>query len=81
MVLTLFLMKRMSLKLLKQRISIPSPDRLWFVADGFRKGLTLEEVFEFSKIDPWFLVQIKDIVNEEINLEKSTLNELDFDDL
>ena len=39
---------------LKQRISIPSPDRLWFVADGFRKGLSLEEVFEFSKIDPWF---------------------------
>ena len=66
---------------LKQRISIPSPDRLWFVADGFRKGLSLEEVFEFSKIDPWFLVQIKDIVNEEMNLEKSTLNELDFDDL
>ena len=66
---------------LKQRISIPSPDRLWFVADGFRKGLSLEEVFEFSKIDPWFLVQIKDIVNEEMNLEKSTLNELDFDGL
>ena len=66
---------------LKQRISIPSPDRLWFVADGFRKGLSLEEVFEFSKIDPWFLVQIKDIVNEEMNLEKSTLNALDFDDL
>ena len=31
---------------LKQKISIPSPDRLWFVADGFRKGLTIEEVFD-----------------------------------
>ena len=66
---------------LKQRISIPSPDRLWFVADGFRKGLSVEEVFEFSKIDPWFLVQIKDLINEEIELEKFTLEKLSFDDL
>jgi carbamoyl-phosphate synthase large subunit len=66
---------------LKQRISIPSPDRLWFVADGFRKGLSIEEVFEFSKIDPWFLVQIKDLVDEEINLEKSSLEQLSFDDV
>ena len=66
---------------LKQRISIPSPDRLWFVADGFRKGLSVEEVFEFSKIDPWFLVQLKDLINEEIELEKFTLEKLSFDDL
>ena len=64
---------------LKQRISIPSPDRLWFVADGFRKGLTIEEVFEFSKIDPWFLVQIKDLVDEELNLQNHSLSGLNFD--
>ena len=63
---------------LKQRISIPSPDRLWFVADGFRKGLTIEEVFEFSKIDPWFLVQIKDLIDDEKSLEKISLSELKF---
>ena len=66
---------------LKQRISIPSPDRLWFVADGFRKGLSVKEVFEFSKIDPWFLVQIKDLVDEEVNLQKSSLEKLNFDNL
>ena len=66
---------------LKQRISIPSPDRLWFVADGFREGLTVEEVFEFSKIDPWFLVQIKDLIDEEKNLKKLSLSELGFQDL
>ena len=66
---------------LKQRISIPSPDRLWFVADGFRKNLTIEEVFEYSKIDPWFLVQIKDLVEEEASLEKTSLSELGFDHL
>ena len=66
---------------LKQRISIPSPDRLWFVADGFRKGLTIEEVYEFSKIDPWFLVQIKDLTDEENSLKKISLSELEFQDL
>ena len=66
---------------LKQRISIPSPDRLWFVADGFRKNLTIEEVFEYSKIDPWFLVQIQDLVEEEVTLEKTSLSELGFDQL
>ena len=66
---------------LKQRISIPSPDRLWFVADGFREGLTVEEVFEFSKIDPWFLVQIKDLIDEEKNLKKLSLSELGFQEL
>ena len=66
---------------LKQRISIPSPDRLWFVADGFRKNLTIEEVFEYSKIDPWFLVQIQDLVEEEVILEKTSISELGFDQL
>ena len=66
---------------LKQRISIPSPDRLWFVADGFREGLTVEEVFEFSKIDPWFLVQIKDLIDEEKSLKKLSLSELGFQEL
>ena len=62
---------------LKQKISIPSPDRLWFVADGFRKGLTVDEIFEFSKIDPWFLVQIKDLVDQEKIIENQTLSDLD----
>ena len=66
---------------LKQRISIPSPDRLWFVADGFREGLTVEEVFEFSKIDPWFLVQIKDLIDEEKSLKKLSLSELGFQEI
>jgi carbamoyl-phosphate synthase large subunit len=66
---------------LKQKISIPSPDRLWFVADGFRKGLSVEEVFEFSKIDPWFLIQIKDLIDVEVEIEKLSLSELNKDNL
>ncbi len=66
---------------LKQKISIPSPDRLWFVADGFRNGLTPEEVFEYSKIDPWFLIQIKDLIDIEISLEDVSLKDLDYEQL
>ena len=66
---------------LKQKISIPSPDRLWFVADGFRNGLTPEEVFEYSKIDPWFLIQIKDLIDIEVSLEDFTLKDLDYEQL
>ena len=66
---------------LKQKISIPSPDRLWFVADGFRNGLTPEEVFEYSKIDPWFLIQIKDLIDIEVSLEGVSLKDLDYGQL
>ena len=66
---------------LKQKISIPSPDRLWFVADGFRNGLTPEEIYEYSKIDPWFLIQIKDLIDIEVSLEDVSLKDLDYEQL
>ncbi|MDN3651420.1 carbamoyl-phosphate synthase large subunit [Thalassotalea ponticola] len=40
-------------------------DRIWYVADGFRLGLTVDDIFRLTKIDRWFLVQIEDIVKEE----------------
>ncbi|GHF01576.1 carbamoyl-phosphate synthase large subunit [Thalassotalea profundi] len=40
-------------------------DRIWYVADAFRLGLTMDDVFNATKIDPWFLVQIEDLVKEE----------------
>ena len=66
---------------LKQKISIPSPDRLWYVADGFRNGLTPEEVFEYSKIDPWFLIQIKDLIDIEVSLEDVSIKDLGHEQL
>ena len=66
---------------LKQKISISSPDRLWFVADGFRNGLTPEEIYEYSKIDPWFLIQIKDLIDIEVSLEDVSLKDLDYEQL
>ena len=52
------------------------PERLWFVGDAFRHGMTLEEVFSHTKIDPWFLVQIEDLVAREADLRKRSSSEL-----
>jgi carbamoyl-phosphate synthase large subunit len=49
----------------RQKISVPNWERIWFIADGFRLGMTVDEIFGLSKIDPWFLHQIKQIVDLE----------------
>lgn len=46
----------------------PGPERIWYVGDAFRKDMTVEQVFNISKIDPWFLVQIQDIIQRETAL-------------
>jgi carbamoyl-phosphate synthase large subunit len=59
----------------------PGPERIWAVGDAFRLGMSVEEVFSISKIDPWFLVQIADIVRQEGALAGRTLESLHVDDL
>jgi len=54
----------------------PGPDRLRYVADAFRSGMTLAEVHESCKIDPWFLVQIEDLILTEKSLATKTLSTL-----
>ena len=46
----------------------PGPDRIFYVADAFRSGMHIDEVFSHCQIDPWFLVQIEDIVKAETHL-------------
>ncbi len=50
---------------IRQKIGVPNWERIWYIADGLRTGMTIEEIFDLSGIDPWFLVQIKQIVDEE----------------
>ena len=59
----------------------PGPDRIWAVGDAFRVGMSVEEVFNVSKIDPWFLVQIEDLIRQEQALAGRTLESLNADDL
>ncbi|MGO2279508.1 MAG: carbamoyl-phosphate synthase large subunit, partial [Pseudomonadales bacterium] len=51
------------------RLTIPTPERIYYVADAFRIGMSVDEVFNFTKIDPWFLVQIEDIVKTEATVK------------
>jgi carbamoyl-phosphate synthase large subunit len=57
----------------------PGPERIWFVADAFRAGMSVEEVYEHSWIDPWFLVQIEDIVKTENSLKTVAFNDITKD--
>lgn len=55
----------------------PGPERIWYVGDAFAQGFSLDEVHDLTKIDPWFLAQIKEIVDIELALEQKTLSDLD----
>jgi carbamoyl-phosphate synthase large subunit len=66
---------------IENELGDPGPDRIYYVADAFRCGMTVDEVHEFSRIDPWFLAQIEDIVHQEKGLEGRTLESLDADAL
>jgi len=66
---------------IERELRHPGPDRIWYVADGFRNGMTLEEIFEASKIDRWFLAQIEDLIINEKALMTKTLAALDAKDL
>jgi carbamoyl-phosphate synthase large subunit len=55
----------------------PGPERIWYVGDAFAQGFSLEEVHQLTHIDPWFLSQIKEIVDIELALEQRTLADVD----
>ncbi len=59
----------------------PGPQRIWYVGQAFREGYTLEQLFNLTKIDPWFLVQIEDIIKTEQWLTSQNLEDLDADTL
>ncbi|NUO88687.1 MAG: carbamoyl-phosphate synthase large subunit [Cupriavidus sp.] len=59
-----------------EEIGEPGPDRIWYVGDAFRLGMSLEEVYHETAIDPWFLAQIEDIVRTEGLVKSRTLDSL-----
>jgi len=62
---------------IRAALSRPTSDRLLFIAQAFRHGLTVDQVFEACKVDPWFLRQIQDIVAEEASIKAAGLAGLD----
>jgi len=62
---------------LKRELREPGPDRVFYVADAFRAGLSREDVFALTHIDPWFLVQIENLVAVEGEVKTGGLAALD----
>jgi len=69
--------KTADLDTITKEMGVPGPERIWYVGDAFRMGMTVAEVYDISKIDTWFLVQIKDIVDREQALRGKQIADLD----
>src|SRR5207249_12244006 len=61
---------------LRERLRIPNADRLWHVGQAFRRGLSVDEVFGLTAIDPWFLRHVEEIVAEERALAGQSIEAL-----
>ena len=64
-----------------QLLATPGPERIWIVGDAFRVGMTVDDVFNITKIDRWYLVQIEDLVRAEQQLAATTFSDLSRDSL
>ncbi len=61
----------------RQQLQQPGPERIRYLADGFRAGMDMEELFTLSSIDPWFLHQVGDLINEEQALAEASLDSME----
>ncbi|ADO45632.1 Carbamoyl-phosphate synthase L chain ATP-binding protein [Hydrogenobacter thermophilus TK-6] len=60
---------------LVRNLRIPNPERIWYIASAFRRGYSVDEVYHYTKVDRWFLYQIKQIVDFESTLAQGVLDE------
>jgi carbamoyl-phosphate synthase large subunit len=66
-------------EVIEEELGEPGPERIWYVGDAFAQGFTLEEVHQLTHIDPWFLAQIKEIVDIELWLDTQGLDAIGKD--
>ncbi len=59
------------LKFVGEKLRVPNAERLWHVGDAFRLGMPLEEIHDLSKIDPWFLGHIQQIIAAEREIQNT----------
>jgi carbamoyl-phosphate synthase large subunit len=59
------------LELIKQKLRIPNPQRMWYLADAFRAGMDIEEIYNLTYIDRWFLQNLKQILELENKLRET----------
>ncbi|CAN7466166.1 carbamoyl-phosphate synthase large subunit [Acidovorax sp. LjRoot129] len=64
-------------EVLEKELGEPGPERIWYVGDAFAMGLSVDEVYDLTKIDKWFLVQIEEIVKIELELDQLAVDQGD----
>ena len=69
------------LKEVKINLVEPGPNRIWYVAEAFRLNMTLDQIYEITKIDRWFLSQIEDLIAEEDALSKLKLKDIEHESI
>src|SRR5947208_5826 len=65
--------KDVDFETLRLKLAIPNAERIFYLAQAFKKGASIDEVFELTKIDKWFLRNVQQIVQEQSRLEESAL--------
>jgi carbamoyl-phosphate synthase large subunit len=68
-----FNLKTVDMEKIEDELAYPRAERLWYVADAFGVGMSLEDVHRCTKIDRWFLAEIEDLVKTELAIEKKAL--------
>jgi len=63
--------------LIKQKLGTPNAERIFFIRHAFKAGYTVDQIFDLTKIDPWFLHQLRELHEMEDELGKHTLATLD----
>jgi carbamoyl-phosphate synthase large subunit len=76
-----FNLKTVDPETIADELAYPRAERLWYVADAFGIGMPLEEIYQHTKIDRWFLSQIKEIVDTELVVEKGKLEQYSADQI
>ena len=71
--------KSSDLDLIAAELGHPGPERIWYVADAFRHGMAFDEIYQLTHIDPWFLHQIENLIQQEQSLTDSTVDSIDTD--
>ncbi len=67
--------------IIRRELTEASAERILYVGDAFRFGMSLEEVFEYTSIDPWFLTQIEEIIEIEDDISKRLMNDISADEM
>ncbi|UQG55497.1 MULTISPECIES: carbamoyl-phosphate synthase large subunit [unclassified Marinobacter] len=62
---------------LTRELNVPGAERIWYIGDAFRAGQSVADIFRQTHVDPWYLVQIEDLIKEEQALQASGKTELD----